>query len=327
MATIQDVARQAGVSAATVSRVLNNREVVSEKTAVKVEQAIHELNYEPSVLGRNLRTSESRLLLVLIPSIANPFYTEIIRGIEDTAIEQGYNILLCETGSNPRRESIYMNLVRNRLADGIISMDPAVDKVRLNELAENYPIIQCSEYDKTGKVSYVTIDSELAAYQAVKYLIQIGHQKIGFINSDNKYLYARDRYEGYVRALKEFDISINTDWICNIESVGFEEGQQAMRKLLSNVDRPTAIFADSDMSAIGALKEINTNGLQVPSDIALVGFDNIDYSKMSHPTLTTISQPRYRMGNESAKMLINKIRGENVANVILNHELLIREST
>ena len=327
MATIQDVARQAGVSAATVSRVLNNREVVSEKTAVKVEQAIHELNYEPSVLGRNLRTSESRLLLVLIPSIANPFYTEIIRGIEDTAIGQGYNILLCETGSNPQRESIYINLVRNRLADGIISMDPAVDKVRLTELAKNYPIIQCSEYDKTGKVSYVTIDSELAAYQAVKYLIQIGHQKIGFINSDNKYLYARDRYEGYVRALKEFDIPVNPEWICNVESVGFEEGQQAMRKLLSNVDRPTAIFADSDMSAIGALKEINANGLQVPSDIALVGFDNIDYSKMSHPTLTTISQPRYRMGSESAKMLISKIRGENVANVILNHELLIREST
>lgn len=327
MATIQDVARQAGVSAATVSRVLNNREVVSEKTAVKVEQAIHELNYEPSVLGRNLRTSESRLLLVLIPSIANPFYTEIIRGIEDTAIEQGYNILLCETGSNPQRESIYINLVRNRLADGIISMDPAVDKVRLTDLAKNYPIIQCSEYDETGKISYVTINSELAAYQAVKYLIQIGHQKIGFINSDNKYLYARERYEGYVRALKEFDIPVNPDWICNVKSVGFEEGQQAMRKLLSSVGRPTAVFADSDMSAIGALKEINANGLQVPSDIALVGFDNIDYSKMSHPTLTTISQPRYRMGSESAKMLISKIRGENVANVILNHELLIREST
>lgn len=327
MATIQDVARKAGVSTATVSRVLNNRDVVSEKTAIKVEQAIRELNYEPSVLGRNLRTSESRLLLVLIPSIANPFYTEIIRGIEDTAIEQGYNILLCETGANPERESIYMNLVRNRLADGIISMDPAVDKVRLTELAKSHPIVQCSEYDKKGTISYVTIDSELAAYQAVKYLIQIGHKKIAFINSDNKYLYARDRYEGYVKALKEFDIPIIDKWICNIESVGFEEGQQVMRKLLNNSDRPTAVFADSDMSAIGALKEINANGLQVPGDIALVGFDNIGYSKMSTPTLTTISQPMYRMGNESATMLIDKIRGKSVESIILNHELLIREST
>ena len=327
MATIQDVARIAGVSTATVSRVLNNRNVVSEKTAVKVERAIHELNYEPSVLGRNLRTSESRLLLVLIPSIANSFYTEIIRGIEDTAIELGYNILLCQTGSNPKRESIYMNLVRNRLADGIISMDPAVDKVRLTELAKNYPIVQCSEYNENGKISYVTIDSKLAAYQAVKYLIKIGHKKIGFINSDNRYLYARDRYEGYVKALKEFNIPINTEWICNVESVGFEEGQQVMKGLLSNVDRPTAVFADSDMSAIGALKEINANGLRVPNDIALIGFDNIEFSKMSHPTLTTISQPMYRMGSESARMLITKIRGESVANIILSHELLIREST
>ena len=327
MATIQDVARIAGVSTATVSRVINNRNVVSEKTAVKVEKAIHELNYEPSVLGRNLRTSESRLLLVLIPSIANSFYTEIIRGIEDTAIEFGYNILLCQTGSNPKRESIYMNLVRNRLADGIISMDPAVDKVRLTELAKNYPIVQCSEYDENGNISYVTIDSKLAAYQAVKYLIQIGHKKIGFINSDNKYLYARDRYEGYVKALKEFNIPINTDWICNVENVGFEEGQRVMRVLLSHVDRPTAVFADSDMSAIGALKEINANGLRVPNDIALIGFDNIEVSKVSHPTLTTISQPMYRMGSESARMLITKISGESVANVILSHELLIREST
>ena len=327
MATIQDVARKAGVSTATVSRVLNNRNVVSENTAVKVEQAIHELNYEPSVLGRNLRTSESRLLLVLIPSIANSFYTEIIRGIEDTAIKQGYNILLCETGANPERESIYMNLVRNRLADGIISMDPAVDKVRLTELAKSHPIVQCSEYDENGAISYVTIDSELAAYQAVKYLLQIGHQKIGFLNSDNKYLYARNRYEGYAKALKEFNIPLNPKWIYNVESIGFEQGQQAMRSLLSQSDRPTAVFADADILAIGALKEINTYGLHVPNDIALVGFDNIEFSKMTQPTLTTISQPMYRMGNESARMLINKIKGKSVESIILNHELLIREST
>jgi len=327
MATIQDVARKAGVSVATVSRVLNNQNVVAKETTIKVEKAINELNYEPSVLGRNLRTSESRIILVLIPSIANPFYTEIIKGIEDTAIEQGYNILLCETGSNPKREAIYINLVRNRLADGVISMDPAVDKVRLTELAKKYPVVQCSEYDKVGTISYVTIDSELAAYQAVRYLIQIGHKKIGLINSDNKYLYARDRYEGYIKALNEFDLPINTDWIYNVESVRFQDGQQAMRGLLNKPDRPTAIFADSDILAIGALKEINSNGLNVPNDIALVGFDNIDFSNMTYPTLTTISQPMYKMGSASANMIIHKIRGEKVANIILDHELVIREST
>jgi len=327
VATIQDVALKAGVSVATVSRVLNNQNVVAKETAIKVEKAIKELNYEPSVLGRNLRTSESRLILVLIPSIANPFYTEIIKGIEDTAIEQDYNILLCETGSNPKREAIYINLVRNRLADGIISMDPAVDKVRLTELANKYPVVQCSEYDKVGTISYVTIDSELAAYQAVRYLIQIGHKRIGLINSDNKYLYARDRYEGYIKALNEFDLPINTDWIYHVGSVRFQDGQQAMRDLLNHPDRPTAIFADSDVLAIGALKEINSNGLNVPRDIALVGFDNIDFSNMTYPTLTTISQPMYKMGSASANMIIHKIKGKKVGNIILDHELVIREST
>lgn len=327
MSTIQDVARLAGVSSATVSRVLNDRNVVTEKTAVKVEQAIKELNYKPSLLARNFRTSKSRLLLVLIPSIANPFYADIIKGIEDTAIKKGYNILLCETGSNPEREEIYFNLVRNRLADGVISMDPAVNKVRLNELAEKYPIVQCSEYDRSGPISYVTIDSQLAAYQAVKYLIQIGHKKIALINSDKKYLYARDRYKGYVCALSEHHLPINKDWVFNVENVSFEDGQQAMRRLLKNEDRPTAVFTVSDVLAIGALKEINLKGLQVPEDIALVGFDNISFSNMLNPALTTISQPMYRLGSVSTSMLINKINGIEVENAILSHELIVRAST
>lgn len=327
MATIQDVARKAGVSSATVSRVLNDRNVVTEKTAVKVEQAIKELNYEPSLLGRNLRTSKSSLLLVLIPSIANPFYADIIKGIEDTAVEKGYNILLCETGSNPEREEIYFNLVRNRLADGVISMDPAVNKARLNELAEKYPIVQCSEYDRSGKISYVTIDSKAAAYQAIKYLIRIGHKKIALINSDKKYLYARDRYKGYISALKEYDLPINKNWIYNVENVSFDDGQQAMRSLLENHDRPTAVFAVSDILAIGALKEMNVKGLQVPKDIALVGFDNVNFSNMLNPTLTTISQPMYQLGSVSTSMLIKKLKGKKVENVVLDHELIIREST
>ncbi|MBO1912899.1 LacI family DNA-binding transcriptional regulator, partial [Microvirga sp. 3-52] len=134
-ATIQEVAKKSGVSVATVSRVINNPSLVREATRVKVQRIIEELNYEPSVLGRNLRTAKSRLLLTLIPSISNPFYIEIINGIENAAIEQGYNILLCETGSNPIKENIYFNLLKSQLADGIISMDPTVDRTKLLELA------------------------------------------------------------------------------------------------------------------------------------------------------------------------------------------------
>lgn len=327
MSTISEVAKRAGVSVATVSRVFNNPEIVSKKTRSKVELVIKELNYEPNVLGRNLRTSESRLLLTLIPSISNPFYTEIINGIEDIALEQGYNILLCETDSNPKREAIYFNLLRNRLADGIISMDPTVDKDKLLALANRYPVVQCSEYDKDGTISYVTINNELAAYHAVRHLIKMGHKKIALINSHEMFLYARERRLGYEKALKENNLPIHSKWIYNTDSLQFEQGQCAMRNLLEQDDRPTAVFAVSDILAIGALKEVNSSGLHVPNDIALVGFDKISFSNMTHPTLTTISQPRYKMGAISATMLIDKIKGKKVDSIILEHELIIREST
>ncbi|ASK62566.1 LacI family transcriptional regulator [Virgibacillus phasianinus] len=327
MANIQEVAQKAGVSVATVSRVFNNRSTVAKKTRMKVEQAIDELNYEPSVLGRNLRNSESRLLLVLIPSISNPFYSDIINGIEDTAIGLGYNILLCETDSNPDREAIYFNLIRNRLADGIISMDPSVNKSKLIELAGQYPIVQCSEFDEGANISYVTINNELAAYHAVKHLIKIGQKKIGLINSDEKFLYARERRRGYEKAMDEFGLMIEPDWIYNTASLAFEDGKLAMRKLLDLPERPTAVFAVSDILAIGALKEINSSGLQVPGDIAIIGFDKIAFSNMTHPTLTTVSQPMYKMGCISANMIMNKIKGKQVDSIILDHELVIREST
>lgn len=327
MANIQDVAQRAGVSVATVSRVFNNRTTVAEKTRLKVEQAINELNYEPSVLGRNLRNSESRLLLVLIPSISNPFYSDIINGIEDTAIALGYNILLCETDSNPDRESIYFNLVRNRLADGIISMDPSVNKTKLIELASQYPIVQCSEFDEDASISYVTINNELAAYHAVKHLIKTGQKKIALINSDEKFLYARERRRGYEKAMAEFGLTIHNDWIYNTDSLNFEDGKRAMRVLLALPERPTAVFAVSDILAIGALKEINASGLMVPRDIALIGFDKIAFSNMTHPALSTVAQPMYKMGCISANMIINKIQGKKVESIILEHELVIREST
>lgn len=327
MANIQDVAHKAGVSVATVSRVFNNPSTVAKKTKLRVEQAISELNYEPSVLGRNLRTSESKLILVLIPSISNPFYTKIIKGIEDTAIALGYNILLCETDSNPKRESIYFNLIRNQLADGIISMDPTVNKTKLTELAGQYPIVQCSEFDEDGTISYVTINNELAAYHAVKHLIKIGQKKIALINSDEKFLYARERRAGYEKAMDEFGLTIETDWIYNTESLDFEDGKRAMRRLLDLPNRPTAVFAVSDVLAIGALKEINATGLQIPGDVAVIGFDKIAFSNMTHPTLTTIAQPMYKMGCTSANMIVNKIKGKKVESIILDHELIIREST
>src|SRR5690606_29222550 len=327
MANIQQVAKQAGVSVATVSRVLNGKDKVSSKTKQKVEEAIQYLNYEPSMLGRNLRNSESRIVLILIPSISNPFYFEVIKGIENMALSQNYSILLCETDSKPEKEEIYFDLVRKKMADGIISMDPAVNVETLKELAENYAIIQCSEYGGGIGIPYVTIDSEEASYHAVKHLIQIGHRKIALMNSDEKFLYARERRMGYERALQERGIPLDGEYIFYTQELGFEQGQQTMKKILQLQDRPTAVFAVSDLLAIGALKEINAAGLHVPGDMAVVGFDKIDFSNMTNPALTTVAQPMYKMGTVAARMLIEKIQGKTVDSVVLGHELVIREST
>ena len=206
-------------------------------------------------------------------------------------------------------------------------MDPTVNKKTLTDLAKDYPIVQCSEYDEDGTICYVSIDNELAAYHAVRHLIKLGHEKIALINSDEKFLYARERYRGFQKAMEEFELPIRPEWILNMENVKFEDGQQAMKGLLKQEVRPTAVFAVSDVLAIGALKELNINQIRVPEDIALVGFDKIVFSNMTHPTLTTISQPMYKMGSISANMLINKIKGKAVESVILEHELVIREST
>lgn len=327
MSTIKEVAQKAGVSVATVSRVINHSNTVSLKTRHRVEEAIRELNYEPSVLGRNLRNSESKLILVLLPSISNPFYSEIINGIEDTVITKGYHLILCETDSKPEREAIYFNMLRNRLADGIILMDPTVNREALYEVARNFPIVQCSEFDEEENIPYVTINNEQAAYEATKYLINTGRTKIAFINSDERYLYARQRRLGFERALKEYGIELNEDWIYHTGNIDFEYGQQAMRYLLKQEEKPTAVFAVSDVLAIGALKEINLNGLKVPQDIAIIGFDKIGFSNMTYPTLTTVAQPMYQMGCISAEMIINKIKGNKVNSIILDHELIIRSSS
>ncbi|MBP2242138.1 alanine racemase [Cytobacillus eiseniae] len=327
MANIQQVAQKAGVSVATVSRVLNHAASVSPKTRLKVENAIKELNYEPSMLGRNLRNSESRLILVLLPSVSNPFYTDIINGIQTTAIANSYHILLCETDSNPQRENIYFNMIKNKLADGVISMDPTVNMQKLNELAESHPVILCSEYEEGGSIPYVTIDSELAAYQAVKHLITLGNEKIALINSDEKFLYARQRRSGYERALKEFNLPTRAEWIYHTKDLEFQNGVQAIRMLLELEEKPTAIFAVSDTLAIGALKGINGSGLHVPNDLAIVGFDNISFSNMTNPTLTTVSQPMYKMGCTAANLLMQSMKGEQVESVVLDHDLIIREST
>lgn len=328
MATIQEVAKEAGVSVATVSRVLNHHASVSPKTRAKVEEVIERLQYNPNMLGRNLRCAESRMLLVLVPSISNPFYSKIVQGIEDIARRHQYNTLLCTTDSDVERENVYLDLLRNRMADGVISMDPAVDLAHIRQLGDEYPVIQCCEYSEADETPYVSIDNQTAAYKAVKHLLTMGHRKVAIINSDERFLYARLRKEGYLRALSEFGIPAEDRYILHTD-LHFESGHRAMKSLLAQEGRPTAVFAVSDTLAIGALRSIKEAGLKVPDDIAVVGFDNIPFASMMNPSLTTVAQPMYEMGCEAARMLIKRIASpqERVESIVMDYELIIREST
>ncbi|WP_322907673.1 LacI family DNA-binding transcriptional regulator [Paenibacillus campi] len=330
MASIQEVAREAGVSTATVSRVINNHPFVSDKSRQSVEKAIRKLNYEPNMMGRNLRTASTNMLLVLLPSISNPFYSKILQGIQDTARRKGYYILVCETDASSEIQSFFINTAKQQLAAGIISLDPSLDleDVLLPQLQDGYPIIQCGDSPQNDSIPYVSIDNTMAAYKAVKYLLATGHTQIALITASDDFRYATARREGYAKALAESGIELSEELISRGE-VDYEGGRLAMQKLLTLDQLPTAVFAIGDIMAIGALKAIREAGLHTPSDIAVIGFDNIPFSNMTTPTLTTVSQPMYDMGCSAAQMMIDKLnqKEKTIKSLILSHELMIREST
>lgn len=328
MATIHDVAKLSGVSVATVSRVLNNHTNVSTKTKEKVLSAIKQLHYQPNLLGRNLRKSETRKILVLLPTISNSFYSRIVKGIEDIGNENNYNVMVCNTNSDIARERNYLELLTTKLVDGVIFMTSELSGDELTKINKQYPIVLCSEYKDDAIVSKVGIDNVKASYDAVNYLINLGHKRIALINGSTKYLSTIHREMGYKKALSDANIDINPDYI-RYNSYSYKGGIRATKELLALDKKPTAIFAIADSIAIGAIKELSSNNLNVSQDVAVIGFDNTSISSMYSPSITTISQPRYDMGKTAMRLLLKKIKDRESADdlVILEHELIIREST
>lgn len=327
MATIQDVAVKVGVSVATVSRVLNNKSYVSDETREKVLLAIKKLDYEPNLLGRNLRRMETKMVLVMLPSISNPFFAKIVKGIEDLGHENGYNVMLCNTEKDKIREDIYLNLLKNRLADGVIFMGSQIGKRELKKLGQNYSVVQCCECMDIDELSSVTIDNSKAAYEIVSHLIKLGHKEIGMISCKNSNLSTKQRESGYKQALEFAGLMFNKELI-KFGNYGYDSGKKAANEFIAMAKVPTAIFSISDIMAIGAIRNIKEAGFNVPKDISVVGFDNINYSYMCEPELTTVSQRQYEQGCMAMKLLIRKIRGEQKEpeHVILEHEIIYRQS-
>ena len=330
MATIEDVAHEAEVSVATVSRVLNNIGVVKAETAERVNLAIKKLSYTPNLAARNLRRNESRVILMQAPNFTNPYYSQILSGICDTSRQLGYITLVCNTyDNNGIREQTLTDLIDANKVDGTIMLACNYDDYWLNKYSDVYPIVHCSEHMDNTALPHVSIDNYTAAYDMAKYLIELGHRRIGFVGSENRFLSTRERYRGYCQALSDAGIPVRREYIeAGSVDYSFQSGKAACRALLSLRDRPTAVFCISDVIAMGVIAQAQETGLNVPNDISVSGFDDVDYTTMFHPWLTTISIPCYEVGRKAMLLLQGHMqkKPDLEKSIYLPHKLIVRES-
>ena len=329
---INDVAEYAGVSLATVSRVINGKKVKKE-TKEKVEEAIKKLNYTPNFMASSLQRTKSNMILIIVPEISNPYYSAILEGVEVTAKSLGYNIILGSSYSSEVQLLDYLTLLNMKLVDGIILMEKiSKEKIKEKIKDENLfsRIVQCSEYIEDNGLTYITIDHKKAAYEAVNHLISIGKKDIYFFSMKRDYTYSTKRKEGLLEAMADNGLEFNPQNEILLDELSIREAQKYMNIILNNRKiEDIGIFAVSDVIAIGVIKALNMKGIRIPQEAAVIGFDNIEFSAVTEPSLTTVSQPGYELGAESVKSLVRKITGENPAaeKIILEHELIVRETT
>ncbi|HWS24044.1 MAG TPA: LacI family DNA-binding transcriptional regulator [Anaerolineales bacterium] len=330
MATMIDVAKKAGVSVATVSRLINNEEIVSPETARRIYAAIDELSYEPNLLARNLRRNETRVILILSPNVTNPYYSRILDGIGKEAAQAGYSTLIFTTEDDFRKETEALEMLKKRRADGAILMASDIGCDWLLNYSSTSPIVQCCEYDPAVDIPHVSIDNYKATYEAVEYLINLGHKKIAIISSENAYFSTRLRLQAYKDALCAHNLPCNDDLIIQASrDYSFKSGKDRAKDLLREEPIPTAIFCISDTLALGAITAAKEMGFRVPEDITVVGFDDVEFTTMFHPNITTVAQPCFDLGRTAFQMLHDQMAQTHrfSRNVILEHQLVIRESS
>ena len=330
MVTILDVAKEANVSPSTVSRVLNNSGSISQATVENVYKAVEKLHYEPNVFARSLRKKETRVILILTPNVINPYYAHIISGISDMMRKLSYSAFICNTGNDMYQMREYLTKLEKRQADGAILMSVEKGEKWLQEYSNDFPIIETSEFDPKIKIPHVSVDNYQAAYDAVSYLISLGHKKIGTISSVNKFISTELRLKGYQNALQDAGIDIHDNYIAYASAdYSYQSGCNETRKLLSLSERPTAIFCIGDVLAIGAVNTAREMGLNVPKDLSVIGFDNVEQIGMFSPHLTTVAQPCVGIGEKAVELLFRLIRQEGNVPIetIVPYELIVREST
>lgn len=327
--TIYDVAREASVSMATVSRVVNNNPNVKPQTRKKVFEAIERLGYRPNAVARGLASKKTTTVGVVIPDIANAIFAEVARGIEDIANMYHYNIILCNADKKKDKEIRVINTLLEKQVDGLLFMGGAVTEDHIQAFkTSSVPIVLCATTEEGDTYPSVDIDHIGAADDAVSTLIKNGHRHIAMISGtlqDPSNGYAR--FQGYKNALEKAGIPFNEDLV-RIGNYRYESGMEVTQYFLGLQDKPTAIFAANDEMAIGAIHAIQDKGLRVPEDVSIISVDNVRMASMVRPLLSTVAQPMYDIGAVSMRLLTKLMKKEAVANsrVILPHEVILRQS-
>ena len=330
--TIQDVARVAGVSTATVSRALSRPERVTESTRERISAAVRSTGYTLNQSARSLRLQTARTILVALPDIGNPFFSTILDAIEREAARRGYGVLVANRFSRGDPLALRNYFVSNR-ADGLLLLDGSIDREQLLELTRapiNLPLIVACEAIPGAPFRTVRTDNFYAAEQATRHLIDLGHRQIGHISGPAGNVLTGERAGGFTAALAQANIELRAEWVFE-GGFGMDDGARAGRHWLGLTQRPTAIFAGNDESAIGFISEIGKAGFVCPGDVSVVGFDDLGMSAYMLPPLTTMRQPREALGRLAAEALIDLIEGLPGRRVpgqfVLSSELIVRGST
>ena len=331
-AKIADVAQLAGVSVATVSRALARPAIVTEETRLRVLAAVRGTGYTPNISARNLRVRKTMVVLVAVPDISNPFFAEVLQGIDDTLSAADYGLIIANLAGSPEKEARYVDLVCAGQADGVLLLCGHVMRSPDRDLRDaRVPLVAACEYIPGEKFPQITIDNVDTAREAVGHLIKLGHTSIAYLSGPKSNILEQQRLEGYRQALREAGIAADAGLILRGDFT-FRAGVEAGRALLAlePVARPTALFAANDEMAIGLIKTVHTAGLQIPDDLSVVGFDGIAYADYCEPTLTTIVQPRRDLGATAAAELISLMTKGSPGprkDIKLPATLMLRDST
>lgn len=328
MTTLQDVAKRAGVSTMTVSRVINNSGYINKKTRERVELAIAELGYVPNALARSLRFKQTKTLALIISDITNPFFTTLARGVEDIASEQGFSVIFCNTDESRNKESEYLNVVIQKQVDGVLLV-PAYSSIESSKFLQDcgVPFVVLDRRVPGLDVDMVRCDSEQGAYQIISHLLDLGHQRIAALSGPREVTTAADRIAGYRRALTERGLEGEA-----IEYYGeftVKSGYEMATRALASA-APTALFGANNFIVIGAMRALKEANLRVPEDISVVTFDDLLEAIGVDSTLTVIRQPAYDIGRRATSLLLDRLSGAAPTapqDIILPTQLIARGSS